>query len=66
MDDLYKLTDYHCLLNLNVQRLQVLTQMPVLNAEHFPPNETSFNGANCRHSTGTAIFRVLAVGQNMC
>ena len=34
-----------------VQRLQVLTQMPVINAEHFHLNETSFNGADCRHST---------------
>ena len=41
MDDVYKLeaiTDSR-LVNLNVQRLQVLTQMPVINAEHFHLNE---------------------------
>ena len=52
----WKLSLIQDLLNLNVQRLQVLTQMPVNNAEHLPL-ETSFNGADCRHSTGTSTFK---------
>ena len=51
----WKLSLIQDLLNLNVQR-QVLTQMPVNNAEHLPL-ETSFNGADCRHSTGTSTFK---------
>ena len=53
MDDLYKL---EAITDSRLVQRQVLTQMPVNNAEHLPL-ETSFNGADCRHSTSTSTFK---------
>ena len=53
MDDLYKL---EAITDSRLVQRQVLTQMPANNAEHLPL-ETSFNGADCRHSTGTSTFK---------